>query len=170
MSYIIIRGPAGVGKSTLRKNLIKWFRNKKIKVRAFSPGALRKRYKLNFSLRNKLKADNFYISKAKNLINKNYVIVFDEVYYYKQQISNFNKKLGKPIIISLKASLENILERNNKRKVKKKLPTKTIIEVYNLDKLFKIGNIINTENKSEKQILKEVIKIIKTKSLNTKKF
>ena len=88
-------------------------------------------------------------------------IIFDEVYYYKEQISNFNKKLGKPIIISLKAPLKNILERNNKRGGKKKLPLKNIIEVYNLDKVLKKGFIIKTDNKSKKEVLKEAIKIVK---------
>ena len=55
MSYIIIRGPAGVGKSTLKENLIKWFYNKKIKVKAFSPGIFRRKYNLSFSVKDKIR-------------------------------------------------------------------------------------------------------------------
>lgn len=161
MSYIIIKGPAGVGKSELKENLIKWFRNKKIKVKAFSPGIFRKKYNLSFSIKDKIKSDNYFIPKAKKLIEMGYVVIFDEVYYYPQQITNFNKKLGRPIILSLKASLKKCLERNKKRG-NKKLPEKNIREVYRLDKSFKRGFIINTENKSDKKVLEQAIKIIKT--------
>ena len=163
MTYIIIRGPAGVGKSKLAKNLVIWFRRRKIKIKSFNPGSLRRRYNLSFSLEDKLKLDNILIQKTKKLINEGYVIIFDEVYYYPKQITNFNKKLGRPIIISLKASLKKCLERNNYRRSKRKLLDKNVIEVYKLDKSFKKGYVINTENKSKNEVLKQTIKLLKSK-------
>lgn len=163
--YIIIRGPAGVGKTTLAKKLIAYFNSHKISAKYFSPGLMRKKHNLGFSMKEKLKADNFLISEARDIIEKGHVAIFDEVYYYPQQMLNFRNKLGSPIVIHLKAPIGALLERNSKRTGKKKLSEKRMRDVYGLDRRFRNGNVINTHKRNKNQVFRGVVRVIKARGL-----
>ena len=119
MFFIIIRGPAGVGKSTIAKELSK-------------------------------------ILKAKEKLDKNIPIIFDGCFYRKKQLVHLIKNLQyKCYIFSLNAPVGVCFKRNKTRS--RALPKKAVHKVHVLASKNKHGIIIETNNKTEKQIIKEIL-------------
>ncbi|MBT3814847.1 AAA family ATPase [Candidatus Woesearchaeota archaeon] len=114
---ILIKGPAGVGKTTTCKHLSK-------KLKKFNYVNLEEfKEKFNHLERaeRKIKAHSLYYPKIKNLIKKEKDILLQESF-----LKDLNKELGKElrtnkykiISIFLKASLKETKKRNLKRKQK----------------------------------------------------
>lgn len=159
--HIIIRGPAGAGKSTLARNLVAHFKKLKMRCVHQLPGRLRRKFKMGFSLKEKLKADNLLISRIKKDVEKGVIVILDEVFYYPGQILNFNKKLGRPIaIIHIKAALGTCLQRNRKRKGIRQLAENAVREVHALDSKYRKGIIIYSDRLTPRQVVAKAIAVI----------
>ncbi len=156
--YLIIRGFAGVGKSTIAKALAK-----KLKAEYISFDEVMRKNKLDtvegdsIWEKNFLKANKLVIPTALRELRTSRVVIFDGNFYHKSQIKHLASELKYPYkIFSLKAPLEECIARDRKRK-KGRLGEKSVRAVYKLVSRLDIGTIINISNKSKNNIVQEII-------------
>lgn len=158
--FIIIRGPLGIGKSTIAKELAKKFKGEYISI-----DSLLEKLKLDkiegdcIPLKNFLKVNMFIIPKIKEKLNKKRIVILDGNFYHKQQIKDLIKNLKfKHFVFTLKAPLSVCIERDKNRK--KAYGKEATIAVYNLVSKFDYGIVIDTKNKNINAIVKEITKLI----------
>jgi len=102
---IIIRGPLGVGKSTVSKILAKNIHAEYISVDKFLK---------DHSVENTLNTNKIISNIVKN---RNNSFVIDGCFYYQEQIDDLKKKLKDPLtIFTLISSVEICIKRDLKRK------------------------------------------------------
>jgi len=160
--YIILRGPLGVGKSTIAKKLVKILNAKVIHF-----DLVLKKYGLDkvdplqgcISEKNFISANKKVIPKAKNILKKENVLIFDGCFYHKKQITNLIKLMkflkADYRIFTLKAPVIECIKRD-------RLRNKTYGEdaarcVHKLVSRFDYGITINTKGKTANQIIKKII-------------
>ena len=153
MTNIIIRGPLGIGKTTVAKDLAK-----KINARYISIDKILEKERLDkvdkklgkIPLKNFISV-NKIISKIKNKR-----LVVDGNCYYKEQIDDLIKRLKNCNVFTLKASVNVCISRNNGRK--KVYSEGATRAVHNLVSCFDYGVSINTENKTKDEVVEEILK------------
>ena len=154
--YIIIRGPAGVGKTTVSKKL-----SKKLKAHYISFDSLLKKHKLDYILgrpcippHNFIKINKIVAPESKKRLEKGQILIFEGTCYHKSTIKDLIQRLSfKHFIFTLKADREECVKRDKKRK---SMGKKRIYDVHKLVTKFDTGIIINTNNKSTLKIVKEI--------------
>lgn len=149
---IIIRGPLGIGKTTIAKEVAKNLNAKYLSVdKLLEENNLDKVDKKigKVPLNNFLKV-NKIISRLKG------DLVIDGNFYYKKQIEDLIKKIGKIKVFTLKASLNECIRRDKSRK--NQLGKKAAREVFNLVSKFDYGKIVDTENKTSEEVVKLILK------------
>jgi broad-specificity NMP kinase len=154
--FIIIRGPAGVGKSTISKLLEKKINGKIIHYDRVMTGL-----KLNYIPGEKwipldkfLEADKIMIPKFKRKLNQGINLIFDGNFYHKEHVENLVRALDYPnFIFTLKADLDECIKRDRTRKGV--LGKETTKEVFDLS--FDYGTVIDTNNKTPDAVAKEII-------------
>jgi len=159
--YIIIRGPLGIGKTTIAKEL-----SKKIKAGYIAYDRIIDKYKLSkdkeegyISQKSFFKANKLIIKKVKSLIKKK-SMVLDGNFYWKSQIDDLVNNLKYPhYIFTLKAPLKVCIERDSKRKKTYGKDATTV--VHKKSTSFDYGIQINTNNKTKEQVIDEILKKIK---------
>lgn len=158
MSYfIIIRGPAGVGKSTISRLLAK---NLKAEVIHFDK--VMRELNLNYIKGDKwiplhkfLKADEKIIPELKERLRKGKKIIVEGNFYHKEHIKDITRNLNFPhFVLTLKAPLRECLRRD---KTRKELGGQAVKEVFKLVSAFDFGITINTTGKTLVRIIKEII-------------
>ena len=161
--FVIIRGPAGIGKSTITKKL-----KEILSGYYFSFDEIMKKNKLDtivgggISAENFVKANKLIIPEAMEKLKGNCVVIFDGCFYRKEQINDLKKNLSfKHYIFSLKAPLKECLDRNKTRK--KPLTKKAIEEVYHLVSNLDIGIQIDTSGKNVTEVVNEILKYLPKK-------
>ena len=158
--YIILRGPAGIGKSTIVKLL-----SSKIKAEVFHIDNMLDRLNLGYKqgekwvpLNNFLEVDKKIISEINKKI-KHKKIIIEGNFYHKEHIKDLLKSINsKNYIFTLKASVKTCIERDSKRN---SIGKKNIKDVHKLVSKFDEGILINTDNKNKEEIVKEIISYIK---------
>ena len=119
MSYlIIIRGPLGVGKTTIAKVLAN-----KIRGQYFSVDEILEKFKLgydteggNIAQKSFLKTNEILEPKAKQVLEQNMPVIFDGNFYWPSHIEDLVERLGvKYYIFNLQASLETCIQRDKDR-------------------------------------------------------
>ncbi|MDP2628478.1 MAG: AAA family ATPase [Nanoarchaeota archaeon] len=153
---VIIRGPAGVGKTTLGKMLAK-----KIKGYYISVDKILKKHKLDYvqdesciSEENCLKSNELILLQFSEAIKKNNHLVIEGCFYHKSQLKHLLSKLpNKSLIFTLKAELPELIKRD---KTRKGIGIESIKAVHKLSSQFDYGIIIDTNNKTKSQIIKEM--------------
>jgi len=156
--YILIRGPLGIGKTTISKLL-----SKKLKAKYFSMDKILADNKLDdrgdepcIPAKNFVKANEIILPQVKKYLNKGNIAVLDGCFYHKEQISHLEKNLKfKEVALDLKAPVKTCIERDSKRK--KVYGEGAAYAVYSLVSKFNYGRAINTKGKSEKQVVKEIL-------------
>jgi len=155
MYFIIIRGPAGVGKTTIANHL-----TKKLHAYHLSFDKIMSKKKLDIikgsgiPSKNFIKANEIALNKIKNIKKK--VVIFDGCFYRKRQLTHLLKNLhGECYIFSLKAPVKECIIRNKIRKGD--MSKKAIHDVYKLTSKEDHGTIINTSRKTIDRIVKEII-------------
>jgi GrpB-like predicted nucleotidyltransferase (UPF0157 family)/shikimate kinase len=166
--YIIIRGPLGIGKTTISKILAK-----KLKAEHISMDKVLEENNLDkvdekegcIPARNFIKADEIVFPKLKSLLDKGKIVIFDGCFYHKEQIEHIERNFqGEHFIFNLKAPLEVCIKRDKGRdKVYGEFAAKI---VHKLVSRFDYGANINTEGKTPAQVAKEIIGY--TKSIKRK--
>ena len=157
--FIIIRGPLGIGKSTVSQRLAK-----KLKAKYVSIDIILEKTKLDkvgpeeecIPSKNFIKAQESIISESKGLLGKGKIVIFDACFYHKEQIDHLIKNLPfRNYVFTLKAPLKICIDRDEKRG--KTLGKDATEAVHNLVSRFDYGIVIETENKTEEQTLKEIL-------------
>lgn len=148
--YVIIRGPAGVGKTTIARQL-----TKELKATYISFDQIREKHGIDLSEKGRIQANNKAIPEARKSMVKGKPVVFDGVFYHKSQVEHLTKALQyKHVVFSLKASLQECLERHRKRK--SEISEKSVRDVYKLVAAFDCGIVIKTSEKSVKKCVNEI--------------
>ena len=161
MSYfVIIRGPLGIGKSSLAKEL-----SKILGAEYISMDSLLEELGLDkvpeteecIPAKNFIKADEHILPKARNKLKDGKIVVFDGNFYHKEQIDHLIKNLSyhEHYVFTLKAPLKVCIERDKQRA--KPYGKWATIAVYNLVSRFDCGTIVNTENKTLHQVTEEIL-------------
>ena len=151
--YIIIRGPLGSGKSTISKRLSVSLKAKCISIdRILEEHNLEKWEKGYISQDSFLKVNEIAAAKAIRLLEKGVVVIFDGNFYYKSQIKDLVKRLGKhkPFVFTLKIPLKVCIERDSKRK--KPLGAEAATDVYRKSTEFDYGIGIDATKPKDKML------------------
>ena len=153
--YIIIRGPLGIGKSTIAKSLAKMLKADYISIDKVLEKNELDRKDNNFIPEDYIKADNIVLPKAKKAIEKGKIVIFDGCFYFKEQIEHLEKNLPKGYVFNLKAPVETCIARDSKRK--RVYGERAAKEVYELVSKFDYGFVIDTHNKTKRQVVQEIM-------------
>jgi predicted kinase len=152
--YILIRGPAASGKTTISKEL-----SKLLDAQYFSFDEIMHTHKLDtiegggIRAKNFIKANNILIPNAKRALESGRIVIFDGCFYRKTQVSHLLSHLNyKHYIFDLHASLKECILRNSKRK--NKMPTIEVKKVYVLVRKNKLGITIPTSKKTPLKVAK----------------
>lgn len=164
MSYfVIIRGPLGVGKSTISQKLAD-----KLGGRYVSIDKLLEDNKLDrmppdaecIPAENFIKVDDMILPSASETLKQGKPVVFDACFYHKEHVQHLIDNLPfKHFVFTLKASLETCIDRDSKRS--KTHGKDAACAVHYLVSRFDHGTIISTDGKTEEETLEEVLKHIK---------
>ncbi|MDO8459549.1 MAG: AAA family ATPase [Nanoarchaeota archaeon] len=172
MSYfIIIRGPLGIGKSSVAKEL-----SEILNAEYISMDSIIEELGLDkvpeteecIPAKSFIKADEYILPKIKKKLAEGKIVVFDGNFYHKEQIEHLLNDLSnyKHYIFTLKAPLKVCIERDKQRA--KPYGKWAAMAVHNLVSRFDYGTIINTENKNLHQVVKEILSYL-PKPKRTKK-
>ncbi|HBS48385.1 TPA: hypothetical protein DEO28_00280 [Candidatus Dependentiae bacterium] len=163
MSYfIIIRGPAGVGKTTIAKALAKSLNGYHISL-----DEILAKHGLDYiasetciSENKMLAANKIVIPIAKEKLAAGQIVIFDESFYHKSPIEDLISQLKFPYFVyTLKADLEICVARNKQRT--NPLDEQAIKDVFKLVSKFDYGIVINTNNQTIDEIMNEILSFTK---------
>lgn len=159
--FIIIRGPAGVGKTTIAKML-----EERLKGIVIHIDRLLEKYGLDYvnleagciEDKNLLKINREVIPEVKKRLKEGRKIIFDGNFYSKNQLEDLIKRLKtEGYIFTLKADIDECLKRD---KTRKELGEKGIREVHALVSRFDSGIIMNVNNKSAEEVVKDILSVL----------
>lgn len=111
--YILIRGPLGIGKSTVSVRLARELRGRCISIdRILEHHSLWESGRLSEFLR----ANRFAVGRARPLLARSTPVIFDGNFYWKTQIEELIGRLGEPhFVFTLEAPLAICVERDRRR-------------------------------------------------------
>lgn len=150
--FIIVRGPLGIGKTTISKKLTSILNAKYVAIDSvLMKHGLDKIDNGHIPLSNFIRADNIILPE----LGKKRIVIFDGCFYHKEHIDHIIQILQCPhIVFSLKAPLEVCIERDRNRK---KTYGKDAVEaVYHLVSRFDYGINIDLSGSID-QGIKEII-------------
>lgn len=119
--FIIIRGPLGVGKSTISERLAKLLRAEHICIdRVLDEHNLTHDKECGYiSQRSFKKANELIAPRVKKLLEKGTIVVIDGNFYWKSQVDDLISRLDCPhYVFTLKAPVKLCIERDSKREKK----------------------------------------------------
>jgi cytidylate kinase len=159
MSYfIIIRGPAGVGKTTIASALAKLLHGFYISIDSilaqhgldYVPGQpCVPEHKM-------LAANNIVIPVAKKKLSVGQIVIFDGNFYHKSQIEDLTIGLCyQSFVFTLKADLNTCLTRNKVRTAL--LHEQEIKNVFELVSQFDYGVVVDTNNKTIEKVAQAIM-------------
>jgi adenylate kinase family enzyme len=156
MKIIIIRGPLGVGKTTIAKSLAK-----KINAQYLSLDKIMKNNDLEgkdgIPVENYLQANNIILKTIKDSKS---LFIIDGCFYYQEQIDNLKKKFPDNIVFfSLISSVKKCIERDSQRD--KSYGQESAEYVHMITTKIKEGYEIDNTNLSILETIDEIIKKLK---------
>ena len=153
--YLIIRGPLGIGKTTIAKKLAEILQEKYISFDKILEENKLDKADNKFIPEDYIKANKIVLPKTKTILNKGGVVVFDGCFYFKEQIEHLQRNLSfKGYIFTLKASIETCIERDSKRKPPHGVDATKA--VYKKVVEFKYGKMIDI-TRSINEAIKEIL-------------
>ena len=161
--YLIIRGPLGIGKTTIAKSLAEKLGAKHISVDRIvdDPKLITRELEQGYiSQNNFLQANKIVAPRAIKYLGRGIPVIFDGNFYWKSQINDLISRLNYPhYVFTLKAPLSVCIKRDADRD---KTHGKDAAEaVYRKSTSFDYGNLIDTENKTPEQVIEEIRGYIK---------
>lgn len=153
--YIILRGPAGSGKTTLAQRLTEIYNAHYISI-----DKVKSERKLKHSEPEKLEANKVVLQDAMTHLSQGQVVIIDEVLYYQRQLSQLIDDLPFPhYTFSLKVPLEICLARNVERRNSgsRKMSDDDVKEVYELVSKLNYGIEIDTHNRPINDSLADIL-------------
>lgn len=159
---IIIRGPLGIGKSSISKELSKIY-----KAKYFSIDEILLKNNLDnipenessIPINNFLKVNEIILPKIIEILKSNTVII-DGNFYFIEQIEDLLQKVNtsENIIITLKATIETCIRRDFNRKTS--YGKNATIAIYNLVSKFDYGITININDLTLSKTIKKIINLL----------
>lgn len=157
--YIIIRGPLGIGKSTIAKRLSEILDAKYIDIDSILKKQGLDKVDKNagcIPTKNFIKVDEIIFPEIKEKLNKGKIVIFDACFYHKEHIEHIIQNLLYPhYIFTLKAPLEVCIERDSKRK--KTHGKDAATAVHYLVSKFDYGTTIDISKKGIEQAVQEIL-------------
>jgi tRNA uridine 5-carbamoylmethylation protein Kti12 len=156
--YIIIRGPLGVGKSTIAQSLAKRLRAQYISIdKVLEEHGLDSRgNRPSIPAENFIKANELVLPQIKAELKKGKRVVIDGCFYHKEQIDHLEWKLPiKHFVFNLKAPLALCIQRDSNRE--KAYGEGAAKAVYSLVSRFEYGFNIDTAGKTAAMCVKEIV-------------
>lgn len=167
--YVIIRGPLGVGKSTIAERMAKILDAEYVAV-----DKVLEKHGLDkvdakaecIPAKNFIKANKILLPKIKDKLKKGKIVIFDACFYHKEHIEHLTQNLPyQYYAFTLKAPVEVCVERDSKRK--KTYEKDAAAAVHYLVSRFDYGIVIDTNKKTAEQTVKEIFSYLpKSKSKN----
>jgi predicted kinase len=161
--FIIIRGPLGVGKSTIAQHLAESLDAEYVPMDfVLEEHGLDKMDKDAgcIPLASFIKADEIILPRINEKLAEGKNVIFDACFYHKEHIEHLAESLPYVhYVFTLKAPLAVCIERDNGRK--KKHGKEAAAAVHRLVSRFDYGIIIETEGKSVDQTLKNILTHLK---------
>ncbi|MBI5880767.1 AAA family ATPase [archaeon] len=160
MSYfIIIRGPLGVGKSTIAGRLAKILDAEHVYIdKILEEQGLDKVDKNAgcIPVKNFIIADEIILPELRKKIKTGKIAIFDGCFYHKKHVEHIIKNLKcKSQAFTLKAPLAVCVQRDGRRK--RKYGKEAAKAVRHLVDRFDYGIIIDTNHKTANQVVKEIL-------------
>jgi len=158
--FVIIRGPAGVGKTTIAKKLGERLNADVVSIdNILEVLGLDKVEGECISEKNFLKANKHAIPSIKKILKEGGIIILEGNFYHKTQLDNLLKNLKhKNLVFTLKAGLDECIKRD---KTRKELGEEGIKAVHSLVSKFDYGIVLNTDNKSEEEVINDILFCLK---------
>jgi len=157
--YILIRGPLGIGKSTISQELAKRLNAEYISMDSILEEHGLARTDSDYTADDFLKANEIIIPHVKKLLAKGKIVIFDGNFYFKEQIDHLIKNVNAVhFVFTLKATLETCIERDKNRK--QECGEEAAKAVYGLVSKFDYGTVIDTEGKSKEEIVKNMLSYV----------
>mgnify|MGYP001388829914 CR=1 FL=1 len=118
--YIIIRGPLGIGKSTIAERLSKILNAKYVAIDRIVDNLklITKEKEAGYrSQKNFIKANEIAVEKIKKILVNGKPVIFDGNFYWKSAIQDLEKRLRdyKGYVFTLKAPLKICIQRDDNR-------------------------------------------------------
>ena len=159
MSYfIIIRGPLGVGKTTIAKELANKLSAEYVSVDSILSDNNLDQIDENeecISSANFLKCNEIAIPQIKQYLSDGKSVIIDGCFYHEEQILDFIDNLNVPhYVFTLKASVSVCIERDSGRN--KSYGEGAAVAVHNLVSKFDYGTVIKTDNKTSDEVVQEI--------------
>ena len=153
--YIIIRGPAGVGKTTVAKKLAEKINGEYISFdEILDQNKLHESDGEGISKQSFLKANNLVMEKVKDKIIQGTPVIFDGCFYHKEQLEDLITNLDyKYFVFDLKATLEECIERDKSRK---SIGVDSIKAVFKMVSRFDFGTAIETNGKTADEVINKI--------------
>ena len=155
--FIIIRGPLGVGKSSIAKKLSRILRAEYVPV-----DLVLEKYGLDkisggcIPLASFIKADDLILPEIGKKLESGRIAVFDGCFYHKRHIKHLVRRLPYThYVFSLKAPLEVCIKRDSRRK--KGYGKAAATAVYGLVSKFDYGIAIDASGKSTARCVNEIL-------------
>ena len=159
--YIIIRGHAGAGKTTIAKAVAK-----RLGALYISVDKILKDHGLDvieydcISERNFERANEIALKEAVPALEKGGTVVFDGNFYHLSQLKHLKRNLPhRHMVFMLKASLEECVKRDRER-AQGKIGEDAIRAVYGLVESVQEGEHIETGGKTEQQVEEKIVSLI----------
>ncbi len=154
---VILRGSAGVGKTTIAKELAK-----QINAKIIFFDKLLKDMKLDYVPGDKwIPEENFMKANKEKLPMfkekfKDQIVIFDHNFYHLNHLKDLINNLDcDHHVFTLKADVNKCIERDKVRD--KTLGKDAINAVFNLVSKFDFGSLIHTDNKTVQEVVNEII-------------
>ena len=147
--FIIVRGPLGVGKSTIAKRLAK-----ALKAEYISIDSALEKYDLaktdsDYTPKDFIRANKCIIPEAKTKLKQGKILVFDGNFYFRGQIKHLTQNLNaRGFVFTLKAPLQVCIKRDRKRQ--QSYGKEAARAVYGLVSKFDWGIPIDTNKRTIK--------------------
>ncbi len=149
--YIVIRGPAAGGKTTISKRLAR-----KLDALYISFDEIRDEHGIGLSEEDRIRANDVAIPEAKRNLERGRIVIFDGVFYHRSQLDHLFRNLRfRHFVFTLRASLERCLERHKERE--SEISEKSVRDVHGLVNTFDSGTVIDTDGRSEEETVSEII-------------
>ena len=154
--YIIIRGPAGIGKTTISRELAN-----EIDAEIVHFDRIMDELGLDYVSGDKwiplikfLKADRIMIPRFRERLKAGNIVI-DGNFYHKKQIEDLVGKLrANHFVFTLKADLEECIRRDRSREGS--LGKQAVSDIYRLTTAFDYGTTIDTSGRPIKEVVRKI--------------
>jgi len=157
--YVIIRGPLGIGKTTVSKMLAEALNADYISIdKVLEENNLDEVSDEEgcITAQNFIKGNEIIIPQVRAELESKRKVIIDGNFYHREQIDHLTSRLGYPhYVFTLKAQLDVCIDRDKKRE--KKYGMEAAMAVHELVSRFDYGTIIDTEGKNATQTVKEIL-------------